>query len=266
MENKRTYFFVDESGDLSRFDKKGRSLLGVEGVSKTFMLGSLEVLEPIEEIIKKMEELRADLIKDPCLLRTPSLKKTKLCFHAKDDCAAVRREMFKILKNMKARVRVMVRRKSELIRLSKHSFELNKVKVSEATIYSSMVSRLFKPLLHKNSYNHILFSQRGKTFNTESLQKAIEIAKDNCYHDWGIKNDNIITIEHSSPSNHIGLQIVDYYLWALSRLYEQDDDSYFNYLRDKYSLIWDLDDKTKKDCGVYYTQKNPISLEKIKEL
>ncbi len=113
MENKRTYFFVDESGDLSRFDKKGRSLLGVEGVSKTFMLGSLEVLEPIEEIIKKMEELRADLIKDPCLLRTPS---------------------------------------------------------------------------------------------------------------------------------------------------------FFNYLRDKYSLIWDLDDKTKKDCGVYYTQKNPISLEKIKEL
>jgi hypothetical protein len=47
MNEDRVNFFVDESGDLSRFDKKGHSLLGKEGVSKTFMLGVLEVKEDL---------------------------------------------------------------------------------------------------------------------------------------------------------------------------------------------------------------------------
>ncbi len=264
--NPSAYFFVDETGDLSRFDKKGRSVLGQKGVSKTFMLGVLEIEDDLGLVIKSFENLRQDLITDPCLVKIPSLEKTKLYFHAKDDCSAVRREIFKLLKSLNVRVRVIVKRKKELIEESMAAFKYNGVKISEKDIYKSLVSRLFKPILHKNSENNILFASRGKTFNNDSLTDALEQAKKNCYFSWGIQNENLININHDFPSKHIGLQIIDYYLWALSRFYEQEDDSFLKVLEDKYSLIWDVDDTRDKAYGVYYTKKNKINLAKIKKL
>lgn len=258
--------FVDESGDLSRFDKKGRSLLRKEGVSKAFMLGVLEIQGDLDSVTKTFEDLRQDLLSDPCLASTPSLKKTGLYFHAKDDCSAVRREVFKILKSIDAKVRVVIRRKDELIDQSKAFFEHTGTKFSERDIYASLVSRLFKPILHSNDESNILFASRGKTFTNESLTSALNEAKRNCYLSWGIKNDNLINISHGLPSKHVGLQIIDYYLWALSRLYEQGDDSYFKVLENKYSLIWDMDDTRAKSYGVYYTKKNKISVDRIKKM
>ena len=265
MNQSGAYFFVDETGDLSRFDKKGRSVLGQVGVSKTFMLGVLEVREDLSSTIESFETLRQDLVNDPCLIKTPSIEKTKLYFHAKDDCSAVRREVFKLLKSLNVRVRVVIRRKKELIEESMAAFKYGR-KVSEKDIYQSLVSRLFKPILHKNSENNILFASRGKTFNNESLTEALEQAKRNCYFSWGIQSQNLINISHDFPSKHIGLQIIDYYLWALSKFYEHEDDSYFKVLEDKYSLIWDIDDIRKAAYGVYYTKKNKIDLTKIKKL
>jgi hypothetical protein len=267
MNQELVRFFVDESGDLSRFDKKGRSLLGQEGVSKAFMLGVLRFDDDIESVTKDFEDLRIDLLNDPCLKSIPSLtQKTKLYFHAKDDCSAVRREVFKLLKKLNAQVQVVIKRKKELIEDSLAVFEHRQGKLSDRDIYKSLVSRLFKPLLHKNDSYNILFATRGKTFNNESLTDALEQAKRNCFNSWGIQNQSLINIGHDLPSKHIGLQIIDYYLWAISRLFEQEDDSYFKVLEDKYSLIWDIDDTREKQYGVYYTKKNKISLDRIKKL
>ena len=266
MKHNFVNFFVDESGDLARFYKKGRSLLGQEGVSKTFMLGVLQVNEDIIKVSKAFEDLRQDLLSDPCLKAIPSLAKTKLYFHAKDDCSAVRREVFKLLKSLDVKVQVIVKRKKELIENSLAVYEHRKEKISERDIYQSLVSRLFKPLLHKNDSYNILFATRGKTFNNESLTNALEQAKRNCFNSWGIQNDSVININHDLPSKYIGLQIVDYYLWAVNQLYEKEDDSYFKVLEDQYSLIWDVDDTREKQYGVYYTKKNKIELDKIKKV
>ena len=37
------HFFVDEAGDPTLFDTKGRILVGQEGCSKTFIVGKLDV-------------------------------------------------------------------------------------------------------------------------------------------------------------------------------------------------------------------------------
>lgn len=66
------------------------------------------------------------------------------------------------------------------------------------------------------------------------------------------------------PSDEAGLQVIDYFLWALQRFYERGDDRYFNYLASHYSRIMDFDDKRSgKDYGKWYNDGNPLTKEKI---
>jgi hypothetical protein len=59
----------------------------------------------------------------------------------------------------------------------------------------------------------------------------------------------------------IGLQAVDYFLWALQRLYERGEERYWEYVGSKVSLVHDVDDTRENDYGVYYTKKNPLTAE-----
>ena len=59
---------------------------------------------------------------------------------------------------------------------------------------------------------------------------------------------------------HAGLQAVDYFIWALQRLYERGEDRYLTYLWQAFGLVHDIDDTTKTDYGVYYTQNRPLTV------
>lgn len=82
------HFFVDEAGDPTLFDAKGRILVGQEGCSQTFILGKLDVDDPAA-LDDALARLRADLLADPYFKRVPSMqperKKTARAFHAKDE-------------------------------------------------------------------------------------------------------------------------------------------------------------------------------------
>ena len=41
------HYFVDEAGDPVMFDAKGRALPGLEGCSRHFILGVLDVADPV---------------------------------------------------------------------------------------------------------------------------------------------------------------------------------------------------------------------------
>lgn len=72
-------------------------------------------------------------------------------------------------------------------------------------------------------------------------------------------------ISSNFPSKESCLQIIDYFLWALQRLYERHENRYFNYVKEKFTRIIDPDDKRVKANGVYYDLKNELSLQKIKD-
>src|SRR4051812_5808326 len=103
-EGGKTYrYFVDEAGDLTTFDKKGRSIVGQEGVSHCFMVGAAWLYEP-ETLGSRLSELREKLIRDPYFAGVPSMQldvgKTARQFHAKDDTSEVRREVFQLLREL----------------------------------------------------------------------------------------------------------------------------------------------------------------------
>lgn len=112
------HFFVDEAGDPTLFNAKGRILVGQEGCSKTFILGKLDVEDPAA-LHTAFETLRTDLLADPYFKRVPSMQaergKTGRAFHAKDDAPEVRREVFKVLLRFDLRFYGVIRQKSALL-------------------------------------------------------------------------------------------------------------------------------------------------------
>ncbi len=263
------HYFVDEAGDGTLFNKRKRVVLGREGCSNYFILGALEVAEP-KLLHNALEALRAELQSDPYLSKIPSLqpqrRKTSVAFHAKDDCAEVRREVYRTLMQHEMRFFAVVRDKATIAaKVQEHNKRKPTYRYHPNQLYDRCVSRLFKERLHKEESYAILFSRRGNRSRTAALQSAIELARNNLRSSWGIEATSPIEIIAASPAEAGGLQAVDYLLWALQRLYERGEDRYWDYVAAKASLVHDVDDIRVNGYGVYYTKKNPLKMENLKK-
>lgn len=125
-------------------------------------------------------------------------------------------------------------------------------------LYDQTVSRLFKSRLHKDSAYTIMFAGRGSTDRTRALKKALAKAKENARKSWGVERNAPIVIKT--------VQVADYMLWALQRLYERREDRHIDYVWPVYSLVHAVDDTRTKKYGAFYTQKAPVSLAGLKPL
>ena len=259
-------YFVDEAGDLTLFNKKGQTLLGQAGVSYFFMVGVAHVADPTGAQAR-LDTLRQELLTDPYFAKVPSMqpgqKKTALAFHAKDDLPEVRREVFKLLPQLEAKVQVAIRSKSILTRDAQTLYRYQRHKLDANDVYDGLVKRLFQNLLHKADHNQITFARRGTSDRSEALYRAMRLAKQNFAAKWGNRGDTPTTIASAHPHEAGGLQIIDYYLWALQRLYERREARFFDLLAQDYRLIMDLDDKRHKPYGTWYSDSNPLMLEKL---
>jgi hypothetical protein len=57
------------------------------------------------------------------------------------------------------------------------------------------------------------------------------------------------------------LQVVDYYLWALQRFFESDEDRFLDVIWPQTKLVYDLDDVRNNTYGEIYSAQNPLTLE-----
>jgi hypothetical protein len=259
-------YYVDEAGDLILFDKRGRVIVGREGVSRTFMVGVAYLPGP-KGVHQKLEGLRADLLADTYFKGVSSMqsnaRKTAICFHAKDDLPEVRREVFRLLPEFGAKVLIAIRRKEYLVKTAQLLNQIG-TKFRADEVYDDLVKRLFKNLLHKANRNLIVFARRGKTIRQQALENAIRKAKRNFETKTGISSQSKTVIQPAYPSQYAGLQVIDYYLWALRRMFERGEDRFFQMLAPAYRLVMDLDDTRNRPYGEWYSNSNPLELKKIK--
>jgi len=263
----KKFYFVDEAGDLTLFNKRGKIIVGGQGVSKFFMLGVADIPNP-KNVHYALNKLRAELLADPYFKDVPSMRpeasKTAISFHASKDPPEVRREVFKLLPKFGAKVQVIIRRKTELANTAKFTYQTFGIKPPANQIYDDLVKRLFRNLLHKANENRIIVARRGKSARLKALHNAINRAKVNFEAKYGIRSDSTTIIQPAYPREFGGLQVIDYYLWALQCLYERGNDRYFNLLTSDFRLIMDIDDTRNKPYGEYYSDTNPLTAQKIK--
>jgi hypothetical protein len=258
------HYFVDEGGDSILFSSKGRVIIETLGCSRFFMLGLLDVPNS-RGLQHDFNELRTKLMNDPYFKNVPSLQaneqKTALVFHAKDDLPEVRKEVFTLLRNTEGlRYFAVVADKWRVLEYVRQQNERNpSYHYHPNELYDYLARRLFKGLLHKDGGYEIVFSKRGASDRTAALRQALETARERFAKQWNIASSASMNVSAATPLYHPGLQAVDYFTWALQRLYEKGEERYLTFLWPSVHLVQDIDDKRKAGYGAYYTQKKPLN-------
>ena len=264
------HYFVDEGGDSTLFSKTGKVLVGTEGCSRFFILGLLDV--PNTTTLKeRFDELRARLMSDPYFTGVPSMqpnaRKTAVAFHAKDDLPEVRRDVFKILHDTEGLrfFAVVADKLSVLEYVRQRNKREPDYRYHPNELYDYLTKCLLKERLSQHSGYNIVFSKRGKSDRLLTLRNLVdpEVSRHPTQQRNSI-DDSGTYVSAATPKEHAGLQAVDYFVWALQRLYERDEDRYLVYLWEAFRLIHDIDDTRETISGIYYTQKNPLTVETLR--
>ncbi len=218
----------------------------------------------------ELTALRSDLLANPFFRSAPSMQhaegKTAIAFHAKDDLPEVRWEVFKILARHNVKFFAVVRDKHGLAKDIEHKNRASGTyRYRPNDLYDQMVKRLFKDRLHKDAAYRVCFAARGSSDRTQALRHALEEARTAFRRKWGIESDAPIEVTSVRSADSTGLQAVDYFLWALQRLYAKHEDRFFVFVQDRVSLVHDVDDRRKSPVGVYYTREKPLTLERMKK-
>ena len=257
------YYFVDEGGDGTLFSRKGEVLVGTEGCSRFFILGLLDVLDPMALNIR-FDELRARLMRDSYFKSVPSMqphgRKTALAFHAKDDLPEVRRDVFRLLHETEGLrfFAVVADKLSVLEYVRQRNRREPAYRYQPNELYDYLIEYLFRERLRQHGRYNITFSKRGKSDRLADLRKLVETTSVPA-RQQNISDDSVTYVSAATPKEHAGLQAVDYFVWALQRLYERDEERYLAYLWKDFRLVHDIDDMREAGYGAYYTQKKPLT-------
>lgn len=251
------WFFVDESGDPTFYNREGKLIVGQEGCSAILLLGFVETTDP-HTLRQSLLQMQHDIVNDPYFQGVPSLERTKIAFHAKDDLPEIRYRVYKHLATLDFRTQFVVARKSE--RLFQSQFNGN-----QNVFYDSLVTRLFQNVLHRYHTNTIIFAKRGSRDRQEPLEQAIQQGKARFEATWDKAVDTKITIQAQRPLGEPCLSIIDYMNWAVYRAFTKGEMRFFDTVADKVSLLVDLYDY-KQYPKNWYGKKNPFHINKITPL
>lgn len=253
---KKIYYFVDESGDPTFFDRRGRLIVGEPGCSSILIIGFIKCESP-EPLRKKLTELRKEIAQDTYLKGVPSLEKSLRSFHAKDDCPEVREKVYKLIKSLDFKAQFVVARKRPEIFKKRHNN-------NENTFYNELVSRLMENRLHQND-NTIYFSKRGSKNRQVHLEQAIRSAVLSFESKHNTKIETATKILIQVPTDEPCLQIIDYMNWALQRAYTAKDMRYLSFIDEKISFICDIYDFDKYPKN-FYSKSNKFDINRISPL
>lgn len=248
---------MDESGDPTFYDRRGNFIVGQEGCSPILILGFVETRNP-QVIRRAILDLQSEVVNDPYFQGVPSLKKTAVALHAKDDMPEIRYRMYKLLTGLNFKAQFIVARKIE--RVFRNNFQ-----AKETLFYDHLVSQLFQRVLHRYQTNHIYFAKRGSRDRQIPLAGAIEQGIQRFEKQWQTSVATTITIQAQMPKGEPCLSLIDYMNWAVYRAFTRGEMRYYNTVADKVSLLVDLYDTTNYPQN-WYTRRNPFDVKKITPL
>lgn len=258
------HYFVDEAGDPTLFNSKGRIIVNENGCSNYFILGKLEIDDPAG-VESALEALRAELLADPYFKDVPSMLpgngKTAVAFHAKDDLPEIRREVFKLLRQQSVRFYAVVRDKLELASyVQQQNARDATYRYRQDEQYDLLVKELFRKLHHMADEVRICFARRGNRSRNTAFRAALGQASKAFERSFGFPHPATNEVISSTPPKCVSLQAVDYYLWALQRFYERREERFLESIWHQVGEIHDLDRIADGKRGVFYTKKRPLNL------
>lgn len=241
------WFFVDESGDPTFYDRQGNLIVGQDGCSSILLLGFVETTDP-KLLRSSLLALQQEIVNDPYFEGVPSLTKTSVAFHAKDDLPEIRYRVYQLLATLDFKAQFIVARKIEPV--FRNSFQ-----AKESAFYDHLVAQLFKNALHRYQDNRIYFAKRGSRSRQAPLQQAIQRGVQEFENTWKTKVTTRISVQAQVPSDEPCLSVTDYMNWAVYRAFTRGEMRYYRVVESKVSLLVDLYDRAKYPKN-WYNRKN----------
>lgn len=247
--------FLDEAGDTTFYGKGKVPTIGQNGVSMSFILGMVKFKEPLQPLRQKIIVLQNQVINDPYFRDIPSinkkLKEGGFYFHATDDLPEVRKLFYDFIASVDCSFEAYVGRKIPSLYETKHNGK-------EAEFYADLLSHLLENKLNKKGKLVLNVASRGKTTKNNNLQSALTKAQNRN------KGKALTTQVLFNVQNHRVeplLNVADYFCWAVQRVFERGEVRYYNFLKDRVSLVVDLYDSARYlNSGNYYSPKKPLTI------
>ena len=108
-------------------------------------------------------------------------------------------------------------------------------------------------------------ARRGKSDRTNALREALLAAQERFCLQWDRQPASTFTVTARRSWQSAGLQAVDYFLWALQRVYERGEDRYVRFIWPSVGLVHDVDDRGTAKYGTYYNKARPLTAASTKE-
>jgi len=252
------YFYVDESGDPTFYDRYGNFIVGNDGISKILILGFIKTNDP-KLIRQRLLQLQEEIRNDKYLRGVPSLQKSLVAFHAKDDCPEVRERVFKMIVELDFSAEVFVARKIQnIFNITHHR--------NEGEFYDDLVTKLFQNKLHLAKNNEVYFAVRGTRVRQAPLEHALQMAVKLFETKWNTKVETTTRVSPQSPSGEPCLQVIDYVNWAIQRAFVKHEDRFYKFIEDKASYLVDIYDTDKYPKNFYNKKSNRFDISKISPL
>lgn len=256
----KVHRFLDEAGDTTFFGKGRVPILGQEGVSRSFGLGMVKFAAPVIEVRSQIEQLCREAQSGAYLTTIPSVAKRiqagGFFFHAKDDPPEARERLFKWIRQTDCSLEMVVGRKIPALFAKKHHSK-------DAEFYADLLSHLLKTKLKLGRRLVVTVAERGKTTRNHVLESAIAKARERF-----LKKEDAVHISSQvvfnvqTPRTEPLLCVPDYLAWAVQRVFERGDTRYYDFIRERISLVVDLYDVEKYEGSRnYYTRKKPLTAE-----
>lgn len=261
-QEKKIYFFIDESGDPNFYGKGKKLLVGNEGYQPLLLIGMIET-ENRKLLRKSILEFQKNLEADPLFKSLHSIK-PGWYLHAIEDHPDIRTKFVSHLRSLDGfRTFIVIGRKDVKRFARKHNN-------NPVEFYYDMLYHLLKDRLRDESVTyHLYLAKRQKTkmtFFEESVIKAID--RDNQ------RRKNPIKVTYKCDvvlsSEYPELSVIDYMLWSLQRYIRKNESRFYEALLPKYNLIIDLYDtanysKASSGRSNYYNSSNIFNLDKCSE-
>jgi len=269
--------FVDEAGDPTLFANRRRSIVGTEGCSRYFILGKLEVDDPIG-LGQRLTALRAELMANPYFNGVPSFDpargKTAVAFHAKDDLPEVRFEVLKLLAGEGDALRfyaVVCDKERVLADVLRRNVAEPGYRYHHNELYDGLMRSLFGKFHRLADSYDVCVARRGQSDRNEAIRAAIDHAERDFMTKFGFGRggDDAWTMRVSTPKSDACLQAADYFLWAVQRFYEprvdaqtgasKQDERFLKLIWPQVGEIHDL--HFGASHGTFFNRQKPLSLE-----
>lgn len=245
-----SWFFVDESGDATFYDKKGNLIVGKAGCSPHFILGFIETQDP-HALRMTLSELRRNIANEPSFSKIHSLDRSLQAFHAKDDHPTIRDLVFSKLPGMDFRAEFIVIRKIGLEGEFRKRF-----RGDGNHMFDQVTSMLFENVLHRYQSNTIFFSARGNRLRHTPLHNAIRYAINEFEQKAGVETGCEFLVQAQRPGGEPCLSVIDYMTWAVQRAFLHKDFRYYDIVQDKISNILD---RYHPEGLKRFTRRNPLT-------